>query len=157
VFDISPAGSHEWLTLAPHKGRVQMVVYSPDGSRLATAGIDGTAKVFDANTGQELLTLSGHSDSVFGIAYSPDGKHLATASHDKTVKVWDAETGQELLTLSKTGHGDGIVGLLYPGILDVVFSPDGRDLPQLEQTALPSFGMPSTGRSYSLYPTMAWG
>jgi WD40 repeat protein/transcriptional regulator with XRE-family HTH domain len=128
VWDVSSEGSREWLTLAPHGGWVRRVVYSPDGRQLATAGIDGTAKVFDADTGQELFTLSGHSDFVFGLAYSPDGKRLATASHDKTVKVWDAETGEELLTLSKAGHGDGIVGGLFTGILDVAFGPDGTRL-----------------------------
>jgi WD40 repeat protein/DNA-binding XRE family transcriptional regulator len=128
VFDTSPAGSREWLTLEAHSGGVRRTVYSPNGTRLATAGIDGTAKVFDANTGKDYLTLSGHDESVFGIAYSPDGKRLATASFDKTVKVWDAKTGQELLTLSKMGHGDGIVGNLYSGVLDIAFSPDGTRL-----------------------------
>ncbi len=125
VWDVSPEGSREWLTLAPHEGWVRSVVYSPDGTRLATAGIDGTAKVFDAVTSQELLTLSGHTDFVWDIVYSPDGKRLATSSHDKTVKIWDAATGQALLTLSKAGHGDGIVGGFYPGVLEVAFSPDG--------------------------------
>jgi WD40 repeat protein len=128
VYGISPAGSREWLTLAPHGGDVRKAVYSPDGRELATAGMDGTAKVFDAATGQGLLTLSGHSEFLFGIAYSPDGKRLATSSHDKTAKVWDAQTGQELLTLSKAGHGYGIVGGQWTGILDVVFSPDGTRL-----------------------------
>ena len=143
VFDISPEGSREWFTLAPHGGWVRRVVYSPDGTRLATAGIDGTAKVFDAITGEELLTLSGHTDFVFGIAYSPDGNRLATSSHDKTVKVWDAETGQELLTLSRAGHGDGIVGRLYTGILDVAFSPDGTRLATASDTD-PAADLPET-------------
>jgi WD40 repeat protein len=86
--------------------------------------MDGTAKVFDAATGDELFTLSGHTDSIFGLAYSPDGTRLATASHDKTVKVWDAASGKLLMTLSKEGHGDGVYGGLFPGILDVAFSAD---------------------------------
>jgi WD40 repeat protein/DNA-binding SARP family transcriptional activator len=129
VWDLSPKGSRELFTLVPHSGDwVRRVRYSPDGTRLATAGMDGTAKVFDAVTGNEILTLSGHTDSIFGLAYSPDGTRLATASHDRSVKVWDAATGELLMTLRKPGHGDGIYGRIYPGILDVAFSPDGTRL-----------------------------
>lgn len=129
VWDLSPKGSRELFTLVPHGGDwVRRVRYSPDGTRLATAGMDGTAKVFDATTGNEILTLSGHTDSIFGLAYSPDGTRLATASYDRSVNVWDAATGELLLTLSKPGHGDGKYGRIYPGILDVAFSPDGTRL-----------------------------
>ncbi|MCI0554731.1 MAG: hypothetical protein L0287_27605, partial [Anaerolineae bacterium] len=129
VWDISLEGSREVFTLAPHEGEwVRRVRYSPDGTRLATAGMDGTAKVFDAETGNELFTLAGHTDSIFGLAYSPDGTRLATASHDKTAKVWDATSGKLLMTLSKEGHGDGVYGGLFPGILDVTFSADGLRL-----------------------------
>ena len=51
----------------------------------------GEAKIWDAETGQELLTLKGAQG---GVAFSPDGKRLASGT-----KVWDAQTGQELLCL----------------------------------------------------------
>jgi WD40 repeat protein len=50
------------------------VAWNPDGSRLATASDDRTAKVWDAATGKELLTQSGHSSEVSNVAWSPDGK-----------------------------------------------------------------------------------
>jgi len=40
-------------------------VYSPDGKRILTSSTDRTAKVWDAQTGQELIPLSGH-DSGYG-------------------------------------------------------------------------------------------
>jgi eukaryotic-like serine/threonine-protein kinase len=79
------------------------VAWSPDGKRLATGSRDGTAKVWDAASGQELLTLKGHSNFVISIAWSPDGKRLATGSWDNTAKVWDAVSGRELLTLEGQG------------------------------------------------------
>jgi WD40 repeat protein len=75
----------------PHSGTVWGVCFSPDGTRLATASEDRTAKVWDARTGQELLTLKGHTGAVHCVCFSPDGTRLATASQDGTVKVWGLE------------------------------------------------------------------
>ena len=99
--------SHVQLTLTGHTDWVIGIAFSPDGTRLATASWDKTAKVWslapssagDATTGQELLTLTGHTDAVSGIAFSPDGTRLATASQDKTVRVYAASV-EELMVLA---------------------------------------------------------
>lgn len=79
------------------------------------AGADGTAKVWDLESGEELVTLRGHDDLVSQVAVSRDGTRVATTSDDGTAKLWDLATGRELLTLS--GHD-----LLFA----VAFGPDGR-------------------------------
>ena len=70
----------ELLTLSGHTDAVNGVAFSPDGTRLATASGDQTAKVWDVASGREVLTLTGHTDAVHGVAFSPDGTRLATAS-----------------------------------------------------------------------------
>ena len=80
-----------------------------------TASWDKTAKVWDAQTGQEFMTLT-HDGGVKSASYRPDRQRIVTTSFDRTVKVWDANTGQELTTLK--GHESWV--------LSAVYSPDGK-------------------------------
>ena len=98
------------------KSIVYSASFSPDGSRVVTAGSDRTAQVWDARTGLLLLTLRGHTGPVGSASFSPDGMRVVTGGGDGTARVWDAATGAENLTLK-----------WYPGWVDsATFSPDGR-------------------------------
>ena len=82
--------------------RVTDVAFSPDGTRLATASEDATAKIWDVAPGKELLAFT-YNNGYGRLALSPDGTRVATAGPDRAASVWDATTGQELLTM--TGQG----------------------------------------------------
>ncbi|MFN2461469.1 MAG: helicase-related protein, partial [Candidatus Velthaea sp.] len=66
------------------------VAFSADARTLASAGDDGTVRLWDARTHKQLATpLTGHTDLVFDVAFSPDGRTLASASADKTIRLWE--------------------------------------------------------------------
>jgi WD40 repeat protein len=102
---ILDAASDRTVTvLTAHTRQVQDLAYSPNSALLATASIDGTARIWDAHTGQQLRVLD-HPDAVNNVAFSTDGKSVATLDFDGTIRIWDACTDCQnptaLLALAK--------------------------------------------------------
>lgn len=82
----------------------RVIDFSPVENILATAGLDGTARLWDAASGRELKRLR-HQEAVVVVQFSPDGQMLATASHDGTARLWDTHSGKELVRLP---HDDAL-------------------------------------------------
>lgn len=121
----------ELVALRGNVGFVESAQFSPDGQQIVmtdceltdtrvvpAACVAGTARVWDAVTGQELVVLRGHKGEVWSALFSPDGQQIVTASPDGTARVWDVATGKELITLR--GHKQGV--------MSAQFSPDGQQI-----------------------------
>jgi len=111
----------ELLKLTKFANIVTSVTFSPDGKKVATAGINEagmpSTRIWDAESGKELLKLEGHGGFSCSIAFFPDGKRLITGGNDRPALIWDTESGKELQRLT---HSDGIRA--------VAFSPDGEKI-----------------------------
>lgn len=107
------AGEHQ-ADLTGHNRNVEAIAVSPDGQRFASAGGDGTTRLWDLKERRELLAMKTHYPPVVmaSAVFSPDGRWLATADWNRQVLLWD------LATLA--GHGREVMW--------VTFSPDGRSL-----------------------------
>jgi cytochrome c len=69
---------------------------SPDGARIAAAGIRGSVAIVDRKTRTIERTLVGPGLPVWSVAFFPDGKTLLTGGTDRMVRRWDASTGEHI-------------------------------------------------------------
>ena len=106
------------ISLEGHTNRVTRIVFSVDGSMLASASEDRTIRLWNIATRTHKHTLTGHTSYIHSIAFSPDGRTLASGSGNGKIRLWNATTGQYRVTLE--GHRNEVSS--------VAFSPDGKTL-----------------------------
>eukprot|EP00474_Spongospora_subterranea_P008401 CRZ08859.1 hypothetical protein [Spongospora subterranea] len=76
--------------LIGHRGYVNTVTVSPDGSLCASGGKDGTAMLWDLNEGRHLSSLEA-GDIIHDLAFSPNRYWLCAATAS-SIKIWDLES-----------------------------------------------------------------
>ena len=82
------------------------VDYGADGSKLVTASGDGTVRIWDAKTKEQVRLLQGHQEAVLSASLSPDGQKVLTASSDGSARTWQLagdSVAPTLLAESSTG------------------------------------------------------
>ena len=104
--------------IATRQGQSHRVAFSQDGKTVLTGSQDGTARLWDAATGQPRGAPLVHPDEVVAVAFHPDGGRIFTASRDTGVHVWDARTGQPV----------GRPMPLLQSLSSMTLGPDGRTI-----------------------------
>lgn len=111
------ARTGEVVSSPPLQSGMYNISFLADG-RYATAGQDGTTRVWDPLTGQQVLLLAGPNSTVISVDGSPDSKRIITGAYDGSLRIWDASPGKELMTIP--AHA----GIVW----EAVYSPDGKHL-----------------------------
>jgi WD40 repeat protein len=127
-------------TLAGHTRSIWTARYSTDGKKLITGSADGTAIIWDTETGKRIALIDQQSrfseweDGVTSAMFTPDGHNVAIFIEDgKWIKIFNASSGKLKKSLESTS-----------GVLS--FSPDGK----LLLTALALWDLTSGRIVYSL-------
>jgi WD40 repeat protein len=110
---------HRCLSTSPelHRQRITKLCIAPDGSRIATFGVDGMTRVWHAASYELLFELRRDSDDNGVLAWSHDGRFLAATENATTVSLVDPSTWQ----VARRIPHDSIVG-------NALFTPDSRHL-----------------------------
>jgi hypothetical protein len=101
----APAGE----IVGRHPEGVWAVAVSPDGRRALSAGSEGTVRLWDLQTRQELRTLRGHNKRVETVVFLPDGRRALSGGLDKMLRLWDLDDGSELKQLA--GHDNFVTSV----------------------------------------------
>ena len=107
---------HENPTLTGHTLPIKALDFTTDSKKLVSGSRDGTAIVWDVETGKPLFILTGHTGFISGLRFLEDGKTLISGGNDGTIRLWNTDTETEQLMKIK-----------HPSFLSVLtFSRDGK-------------------------------
>ncbi len=112
------------LVLQGHRGRITRVAVSANGKQIASAGIDGTVKLWDIATKREIAKFDG-PPQCHDLAFSADGKRILIRGGrrgNQVMKVWDANRGEIVTTL----EGHFTAGALSPDGSQIAWAAEGN-------------------------------
>jgi len=109
-----------------HKGYLNTVTVSPDGSLCASGGKDGHAMLWDLNEGKHLYTLDG-TDIINALCFSPNRYWLCAAT-GASIKIWDLESKSVVDTLTPESHVSLSSKAKQPDCISLAWSADGQTL-----------------------------
>jgi uncharacterized protein len=78
-------------------------VWSPDGSQLATAGEDGSVRIWNAANG-ELVRKIESNLQVYSLAWAPNSVRIFTGHGDGSLRIWETASGKLLETTTIYPH-----------------------------------------------------
>lgn len=105
-----------------NKAPVDAIALAPNGQQFVTGGWNGSATIWDLESGRQLKQLKHDGLYIYSVDWSADGKWIATGSNDAVngyVQVWNAETGERVdrkfgnNTDEATSHTDAVLSVHF--------------------------------------------
>ena len=106
----------ELLIPIGHNGNIRSLALSSNGDYLLSGGLDGTVKLWDIASGEQIKSYDVHERVVVSVTNSPDGNYFLTFSNEPQIKLWDINSGRLVRTF--LGH--------QANVNTAQFSPDGK-------------------------------
>lgn len=113
VIDLESGASLDRRKL--HEGEIRSVEYNPTAARLLTASVDGSVKMWDAESWRQVGPVLSNLGPVNVARFSADGRKVLTVSRDGATAIWDAASGAPL-----------VEALDHDRVSDARFGPWGR-------------------------------
>jgi WD40 repeat protein len=120
VWEETKDGQYEQVyVLNRHRAEVVTHAFQPNGSLLATGSLDGTVRLWDMASGEEVGRLTGDFPeavpaAIFDVIFSADGSIVIAGAgghrqSEGVIWMWDVASGDLVQTLE--GHQGGVYGV----------------------------------------------
>jgi cytochrome c len=110
--------------LSGHQGKVAALAVTADGRLAASAGWDGTVRLWDLDRNRDVASLR-HRGAVTAVAFAADGSIVYGGGKDGTVLFWDTATGRPLGELAGPDLGVGHLAVVAKGTRLIAGGMDG--------------------------------
>ena len=97
---LSTPSTAQLAVLIGHGAEVSSAAFSSDGSRVASGDDNGSVRVWDAASGEQVVEMVGHTGPVASVEFSSSGSRVASRGHDGSVRVWDAVSGKQVAEMA---------------------------------------------------------
>lgn len=100
--------------LQGHDSKVTSIAVTPDGSRAVSGSRDGTVKVWNLRSAQQLACFREHSGEVWAVAVIPNSRQVISGAKD--LCIWNIENGNLIRRLSRNKST----------VTSILITPDGK-------------------------------
>jgi WD40 repeat protein len=75
-------------SLRGHRGTINSVFFAEEDRRLLSSSGDGTIRIWDISSSDELLILSGHQGAVYQVLFDAHHDRVISCGEDGTIRIW---------------------------------------------------------------------
>jgi WD40 repeat protein len=79
--------------LKGHTSRITVLCFSPDSSKLASASLDGTVRLWDIIAGKEIMKLETSEGYEVVRSFTASGNQILTTTKSGLTRIWDLNSG----------------------------------------------------------------